>query len=681
MNGNLKYGDIAVSVIILVVILMIIIPLPPRVLDVMITLNISLSIMILLTTMFINKSLDFSIFPSLLLITTLFRLALNISSTRLILKDGYAGDVIQAFGSFVIGGNIVVGLIVFLIIIVVQFIVITRGAERVAEVAARFTLDAMPGKQMAIDADLNTGIINDAEAKRRRQEIQREADFYGAMDGASKFVKGDAIASIIITLINIIGGIVIGLVFNTGMDIAAVFNKYTILTVGDGLVSQIPALLVSTATGIIVTRAASDSNLGNDVLKQLLVQPRILMIASAFLFAMGLIGLPKLPNFIMAGIFGYLGYTLKQSYKVNELKETQAKGAKEAEEMKKIENVLPLVKVDPIELEFGYGLIPFADANQAGNLLDRVVMIRRQLALELGVVIPMVRLRDNIQLGNNEYAIKIRGNVVAKASVIPDSYLAMNPGGAKEDIMGIKTVEPVFGLPAIWISQSQIEKAEMSGYTVVDPTSVIATHLTEVLKRHIHEILTRQDVQQLIDNIRPDNNALIDELIPKNMSLGDVQKVLCNLLRERIPVRDMVTILETLADYSPIVKDVDLLTEYVRQSLKRTITGIYAVDNKIYAITLDPNLEKLIADSIKKTEMGSYLSLDPGKINAIVNNIAEGLKKFVSAEQQPVILTSPVIRPYVRQITEPVFRDLPVLSYNELLPEIAINVLWKVNVP
>ncbi|WP_026485903.1 flagellar biosynthesis protein FlhA [Caldanaerobius polysaccharolyticus] len=680
MSGRLKYGDITVSVIILVVVMMIIIPLPPHVLDVMITLNISISIMVLLTTMFINKSLDFSIFPSLLLITTLFRLALNISSTRLILKDGYAGDVIQAFGNFVIGGNLVVGLIVFLIIIVVQFIVITRGAERVAEVAARFTLDAMPGKQMAIDADLNTGIINEAEARRRRQEIQREADFYGAMDGASKFVKGDAIASIIITLINIIGGIVIGLVFNTGMDIMGVFQKYTLLTVGDGLVSQIPALLISTATGIIVTRAASDSNLGNDILKQLLVQPKILMIAAVLLAFMGLIGLPKLPNFIMAGIFGYLGYTLQQSYKVNEAKEVEAKSVKEAEEMRKIENVLPLVKVDPIELEFGYGLIPLTDVKQGGDLLDRIVMIRRQLALELGVVIPMIRLRDNIQLGSNEYTIKIRGNVVARAEVIPNNYLAMNPGGATEELVGIKTKEPAFGLPAVWISESQREKAEMAGYTVVDATSVIATHLTEVLKRHIHEIITRQDVQQLIDNIKSEDEALVNDLIPKNMSLGDVQKVLCNLLRERIPVRDMVTILETLADYSPHVKDVNVLTEYVRQSLRRTISNLFAVNNKIHAITLDPQLENLISDSVKKTELGSYLSLDPRTINAIVNSIAEGLKKFVFSEQQPVILTSPAIRPYVRQITEHVFRDIPVLSYNELLPEITVDVLWKVTV-
>lgn len=677
----MKFGETVVSVFIVLVIFVMIIPIPPFLLDVLITINLSLALIILLTTMFISKSLDFSVFPSILLITTVYRLALNIASTKLILGSGYAGEVIQTFGSFAIGNNIVVGFIAFLIIIIVQFIVITRGSERVAEVAARFTLDAMPGKQMAIDADLNTGVINDAEAKKRRTDIQREADFYGAMDGASKFVKGDAIASIIITVINIVGGIIIGMLFNKGMDITAILNKYTILTIGDGLVSQIPALLISTATGLVVTRAASESNLGTDVLKQLLSQPKVMYIAAVVLLFFAVIGLPRIPNILMAGLFGYLGYYLNKSVKIKNEKINMDTEKQQADDFKRVENVMPLLKVDPIELEFGYNLIPFADSNQGGDLLDRVVMIRRQCALELGVVVPMVRLRDDIlQLNNDEYIIKIRGNKVAGGTIMVDHFLAMNPGNVTEKINGIETTEPAFGVPALWIDNEEREKAESYGYTVVDPPSVIATHLTEIIKSHIYEIITRQDVQTLLDNIKDENKALIDELIPKVLKLGDIQKVLCNLLKERIPIRDMTTILETLSNYAEMTKDTDILTEYVRQALKRTITEIYTSGNKLYGMTLDQKTEKIISDSIKKTEMGTYLSLDPVTLNKIINNTAEGIKKFIAIGQRPVVLTSPIIRSQLKRIYEQSIKDLVVLSYNELLPEVSINVLWKVSI-
>jgi len=669
----MRFGDVIIVLAVIFVVMMIIIPLPSFLLDVLLTFNISLSLIILLTTMYIKESLDFSIFPSLLLLTTLLRLSLNISSTRLILRDAYAGKVIQTFGNFVVGGNPVIGFIIFIIIAIIQFIVITRGAERVAEVAARFTLDAMPGKQMAVDADLNAGLINDTEAKERRKKIQREADFYGAMDGASKFVKGDAIVGIIIIIVNIIGGLIVGVVMK-GYDFSTAINTYTLLTVGDGLVTQIPALLISTATGIIVTRAASESNLGKDVYKQLLSQPIVLFIAAGLLVVLGFVpGLPKLANFLMAGLFAYVGYSLRQAKLQIEKEENIKSREPKTEDIKRPESVLSLLQVETIELEFGYNIIPLVDVNQGGDLSDRIVMIRRQCALELGIIVPMIRLRDNIQLKPGEYVIKIKGIEVARGELMVDHYLAMAPDGAMEKIEGIPTKEPAFGLPALWITERDRERAEMLGYTVVDPSSIIATHLSEIIKRHAHEILTRQDVQILIDNIKESHSALIDELIPKLMTIGEIQKVLVNLLKENISIRDLVTILETLADYSRITKDIDLLTEYVRQSLCRYISKKYAPNGRMDVITLDSSLEKLLSESIHTSEHGSYIALEPSITQKIFNNLSKEVERIVGLGIQPIVLTAPLTRLYFKRLTSQLIPDLVVLSYNEILPSIEVH--------
>ncbi|MDD3839692.1 MAG: flagellar biosynthesis protein FlhA [Clostridia bacterium] len=676
----MKFGDIIISVVIVFIILLIIIPLNSVIMDILITFNMSIALMILLLTLYIKEPLEFSVFPSLLLITTLFRLALNISSTRLILRDGFAGGVIETFGSFVIGDNIIVGFVIFLIIIIVQFIVITKGAERVAEVAARFTLDAMPGKQMAIDADLNAGLIDDIEAKKRRKDIQREADFYGSMDGASKFVKGDAVVGIIITLINIIGGAIIGSMSGDGLTIAEIFDKYTRLTVGDGLVSQLPALLISTATGIIVTRAASDSNMSQDVIKQMMSQPLVLIISGALLFIIGSIkGLPHIPIYIIAALMIYMGITLNKNIKIAETEMQQVEQKEKADEMKKPENVMSLLKVDPIELEFGYSIIPLADSRQGGDLLDRVVMIRRQCAVDMGLIVPVIRLRDNIQLDPNEYLIKIKGIEVARGEVMIDRYLAMSPGNL-EEINGIDTIEPAFNLPAKWIEEKDREKAEILGYTVVDPPSVISTHLTEILKRHAHELIGRQEVSNLIDNVRETHPSLVEELVPKLLSLGEIQKVLANLLREKVPIRDIVTILETLADYAPITKDVDMLTEYVRQSLSRYITKNFIDSKTAEVITLNPAIEQQIMDNIKQTEHGSYLSMDPEITQKIIDNLAEQIERLNTLSGIPIILTSPIVRIYFKKIIEQVYPELTVLSYNEIEPGIEIKAVGMVNI-
>ncbi|MDK2836546.1 MAG: flagellar biosynthesis protein FlhA [Thermosediminibacterales bacterium] len=662
----LKFGDIIVALTVIATVVMMIIPLPTMILDVLLTFNITIALIILLISMYTLEPLQFSIFPSLLLLATLFRLALNISSTRLILLNGYAGKVISSFGQFVIGNNALVGFIIFLILVIIQFIVITKGAERVAEVAARFTLDGMPGKQMSIDADLNAGIIDEVEAQKRRRDIQREADFYGAMDGASKFVKGDAIAGIIITVINIIGGFITGMVIRN-MDFQEAVSHYTLLTVGDGLVSQIPALLISTATGIVVTRAASDSNLGQDLIKQILSYPKVIFISAGVLTFFGIIpGLPKLPFFILAFIMGFLGYTIHSvGSKETSENETELK-EKEIEELRKPENILSLLHIDPIEIEFGYGLIPLVDANQGGDLLDRVIMIRRQCAIDLGMIVPMIRLRDNIQLLPNEYKIKIKGIEVSKGELKPDSFLAMNPGFVEKEIEGIKTTEPAFGLPAVWISEEKKEEAETLGYTVVDPSSVIATHLTEVIKRHAHELLGRQEVQTLVDNLKETYPAVVEELIPKQMSIGEIQKVLANLLKEGVPIRDLVTIFETLADFSIITKDTDILTEYVRQALSRVITKKFIEGNKVEVLTLDQQVEQLIKESIKQTEHSSYLSINPNISQKIFDSLSEQIDKFAKIGQQPIVLTAPVIRLYFKRLTESFLPNLIVLSYNEL---------------
>lgn len=673
-----RYSDI-IAIAIIAIIMLIVIPVPTSLVDILITMNISLSLVIFLLSMYIKEPLQFSIFPTILLITTLFRLSLNFSTTRLILGKGYAGKVVNAFGNFVTGSNAVVGFIMFLILVVVQFIVITKGSERVAEVSARFTLDAMPGKQMAIDADLNSGLINELEAKERRKKIQKEADFYGAMDGASKFVKGDAIAGVIITLINITAGFAIGML-QMDLSFTEALSKFTILTIGDGLVSQIPALLISIAAGMVVTRAASESDLGTDIITQLLSEPKVLYIAAGALLVLAFTGLPPIPNIILSFFLAFMGYSLHRTIKSTQKEEEIKAQDIEVEEIRKPENVMTLLQVDPIELEFGYGIIPLADMNQGGDLLDRVVMIRRQCALELGLIVPVIRLRDNIQLKPNDYIIKIKGVEVASGELMFDNYLAMNPGTADGELDGIKTTEPAFGLPAVWINESQKERAEMMGYTVVDPPSVIATHLTEIIKNHAHELLGRQDVQRLVDNIKESYPALVEDVLPKMLSIGDIQKVLANLLKEGISIRDMVTIMETLADYAPVTKDSDMLTEYVRQSMRRSITRRFITDMQVKVVTLDAILEQTIMDSLQQTEYGSYLNMEPGAAQRIITNLLKELQKFTSAGEQPIVLASPVVRLYFKRMTEQVAPGLVVLSYNELDPSVEVQSVGVVSI-
>ncbi|MCH5186386.1 MAG: flagellar biosynthesis protein FlhA, partial [Oscillospiraceae bacterium] len=650
-------------------------PLNTVLLDILLVVNITIALTILITTLYINEPLEMSIFPPLLLLTTIFRLALNISSTRLILGNGGdAGTVIETFGHFVIGDNIVVGVVIFLIIIVIQFLVITRGSERVSEVAARFTLDAMPGKQMSIDADLNTGIIDEREAKERREKIQKEADFYGSMDGASKFVKGDATVSIIITCINIIGGIVIGMLSGTGMTGSEIVRVYTLATVGDGLVSQLPALLISTATGIVVTRSASDNDMGKDISKAFTTHPFVLMITGGMLVFLSLIpGLPKIP-IIVTGIFLIgLGYTVNRRMRFNFDMELQRDQEMKAQEIRKPENIVTLLNVDPIEMEFGYSIIPLADVNKGGDLLDRVVMIRRQCAMELGVIIPPIRLRDNIQLEPSEYVVKVKSIEVARGSVMVDRYLAMNSSNSDKEVVGIETVDPAFGLPALWVDNTEREKAEMYGYTIVDPPSVIATHLTEVVKRYSYELLGRQDVQLLLDNLREKQPALVDDVVPSAVTVGDLQKILSNLLREGISIRDLGTILETLGDYGDKIHDTEILTEYVRQGLRRAITQKYAPERSVRVITVAPHLEQTIMDSIQRSDQGSYLSLEPQMIHNIFKSLREALEKVMSFGIQPVVLTAPQIRVHFKHLTEQMAPDLVVLSYGELEQNIEIQ--------
>jgi flagellar biosynthesis protein FlhA len=674
----MKFRDASVPILFIVVILMFILPIPDFLLDFLLAINIIISAIILLNSVYLTEPLQLSIFPSLVVMTTLYRLSLNVSTSKLILGKGEAGRVIEGFGRFVGQDNLVVGFIMFFIIMIVNFMVITKGSERVAEVAARFTLDAMPGKQMAIDADLNSGLISEAEAKERRLKIQREADFYGAMDGASKFVKNDAVAGIIITFLNIIGGLVIGMVMR-GEDLSYALGTYTVLTIGDGLVSQVPALMISSATSFIVTRAASDSNISQDLLKQVFSNYKVMFIASGLSFILSFF-LARIPFLLLAATLAFIGYTLmKQQEEVQKQEEVKIE-ENEVEEIRKPENVVSLLQVDPIELEFGYGIIPMADANQGGDLLDRVVMIRRQLALEMGMIVPVIRLRDNIQLNPNEYVIKIKGVEVSQGEMMPDHYLAMNSGLAENDIEGIKTKEPAFGLPAVWITESQRDKAEMFGYTVVDPPSVISTHLTEVIKKYAHELMGRQEVQTLVDNIKQSYPAIVEELIPKIMTLGEIQKVLANLLKEGVSIRDLVTIFETLADYAPVTHDSDMLTEYVRQALGRAISKKFITDNRSNVITLDPKLEQMIMDSVQKTDTGSYLTLEPGTANTIINNLSKQVQKLVQLGQQPVVLASPVVRLYFKRMTEQVIPGLIVLSYNELDPSVEIESAGTISV-
>ncbi|WP_188068690.1 flagellar biosynthesis protein FlhA [Brevibacillus brevis] len=676
-----KFKEIGTILFVISIVVMMVIPLPSALLDLLLILNISLALTILLVSMYTKETLEFSIFPTVLLITTLFRLALNVSTTRNILSHGEGGKVIETFGSFVVGGNQVVGFVVFLILIIIQFIVITKGSERVAEVAARFTLDAMPGKQMSIDADLNAGMITEADARVRRKKIENEADFYGAMDGASKFVKGDAIAGIIIFIVNIIGGFIIGMLIHD-MSFAESASRFTTMSVGDALVSQIPALLISTAAGIIVTRSTSGEGLGEDIVKQMFSFPRLLYIVAGCMLLLGLftpIGiLPVLP---VGGIMAFAAWKMEKNQKMEIQESADKVEEQQMEEVRSPESVVNLLQVDPIEFEFGYGLIPLADVKQGGDLLDRVIMIRRQIALEMGIVVPVIRIRDNIQLRPNEYMIKIKGNQVAKGEIMLDHYLAMSPGIEDDSIVGIETVEPAFGLPALWVTEENKEIAELSGYTVVDPPSVVATHLTEVIKRHAHELLGRQETRALIDNVRETAPVLVDELIPSMLAIGDVQKVLQKLLREKVSVRNLHVILEALADQAMYTKDPDVLTEYVRQAMARQITLQFTEPGQpLRVLTAGAGLEKAISERVEQSEQGSYLAMDPETSQRIFQNMSTEVSKMINSGQQPIILSSPAVRMYLRQLVDRMMPDVPVLSYSELEPHVEVQSVGMVNI-
>lgn len=664
---KIKKNDLFIGIYLLAAVLFFIISIPSWLLDILLAINILVAMVVLFNSLFAKEVLDMASFPTMLLFTTIFRISLNVSSTKLILKNGDAGKVVDTFGKFVGGGNLVIGIIIFIILIIVQFIVINKGSERVAEVTARFTLDAMAGKQMAIDSDLNTGAITDKEAAERRKKLQQENSFFGSMDGATKYVKGDVTAGLIITGINLVGGIVMGMVYG-GLSINDALSKYTILTIGDGLSSQIPSLLISLATGILVTKASSDGELGDEIVGQLFSMDRVLIMVGAALSVLGI--LTPLPWYIFVPLGAALiFYGRKLGTKAGEAKieESAEQEENEAQEIRKPENVVSLLNVDPIELEFGYGIIPLADVNQGGDLLDRVVMIRRQIALELGAVVPIIRLRDNIQLNPNQYVIKIKGIQVSEGEILFDHYMAMNPGYVEEEITGIPTFEPSFHLPAIWITESQRERAESLGYTVVDPPSIIATHLTEVIRQHIAELLTRQDVQNLINNIKDNNSTLIDELVPKLMGIGEIQKVLQNLLEEGISIRDLVTILETLADHAAVTRDPDILTEYARQGLKRAISSKYfTVGEVTNVVTVDPAIEQEIMNSVKNTEQGSYLSLDPERSKKIVEALGNELKKLEDMGKNPIVITSPIVRMYFRNLAKDYYKDIIVISYNEV---------------
>lgn len=667
--------DVVIAFGVIGIVLMIIIPLPKIMLDLLLALNITISIVIILITMFTTNVLQLSVFPTLLLVTTLFRLGLNISSTRLILTEADAGTIVSAFGDFVIRGNYVVGIIIFLIIIVIQFMVITNGAGRVSEVSARFTLDAMPGKQMSIDADLNSGMIDDAMAKKRRQDLQAEADFYGAMDGASKFVKGDAIAGIIVTIINIIGGIIIGVMFN-GMDAGTAAQTYTKLTVGDGLVSQVPALLISTASGILVTRSGNDETFGDTVSNQLTAFPVATGIASAVMLFLGLVpNMPKIPFFVAAVAMGGLTYLL---YKEDAAKQVEEVITEEEEimqqERKEPENVMNLISVEAMEVEIGYGLIPLADESSGGDLLQRIASVRRQCAIEMGIVVQPIRIRDNLQLKTNEYIIKIRGTKVVSSELMPSMLLCMDPTGENSDLPGIKTIEPTFGLPAVWINKDQREDAEIKGLTVVDPTTVMVTHLTETIKNHSYELLGRQEVKLIVDNAKEKYSAVVEELIPDLLTIGELQKVLQNLLREKVPIKDIVTIMESLADNARNTRDLEVLTEYVRFSLSRTICNTVVDENRtINVVTLDPVIEDIVANNIQKSVQGSFPTVDPDTTTKILGAIKDTVESVYFYNNQPIILVSPNIRPVFRKLIEMVFPQIMIISLNEVPNDVQIN--------
>ena len=683
-NNITKNTDVVFALMVVGIIVMFIIPLPTVLLDMLLAANITFSMVVILVSIYTTEPLDLSVFPSLLLFATLFRLGLNVSTTRLILGQGYAGEIILSFGNFVVGGNYVVGLIIFLILVIIQFVVITKGAERVAEVAARFTLDAMPGKQMSIDADLNAGVIDEHEAKREREKIRREADFYGAMDGASKFVKGDAIAGIIITFINIVAGLVIGML-QQDMGFSQAAQTYVLLTVGDGLVSQIPALLISTATGMVVTRAASDNNMGNEMTEQLLKQPKALFIAAGVLLVLGFVpGLPTIPFLVLAIFIATMGYLIIRTAQVEapEQKEKEKKpelSPEEKQEMKEQE-IKQLIKVDKLEIEVGYNLISLVLPEQGGEFLDRVANIRKQIAMDLGIILPPVRIVDNLQLQPNIYKIKLQGVKISEYQLYADKYLAMDPGDTFEDIDGIETEEPAFGTPAIWIEAEQRERAEMANYTVVDPGSVMATHLTEIIKSHAYELLGREEVKKLIDNVKEENEAVVDELMPDLMNLGEIQKILQNLLWENIPIKNLVLILETLADHAGRTQDQTILTEYVRQGLSRQISNQFTDENNnLNVFTIDPQKEEKLANSLEQSDQGNYLSLEPAEAQNLINNIVQQAKQLLEQGDEPILLTSPMIRRPIKEMVHRTFSDLTVLSFNELESDVDLQVQGVVN--
>jgi flagellar biosynthesis protein FlhA len=676
-----RQADVAIAAMVILIIGMMVIPLPPALLSLLIVANIGVAITILLIAMYTQEVLEFSIFPALLLLVTLFRLAINVASTRLILLGADAGAVIESFGHFVVGGSIVVGIVVFLILLVVQFVVITNGAGRVAEVAARFTLDAMPGKQMSIDADLNAGLINEAEARRRREQISAEADFYGAMDGASKFVKGDAIAGLIIVSINLVGGIAIGMAQN-GMSAGDAVSTYSLLTIGDGLVSQIPALLISTATGIIVTRASSDLHLGGDIGRQLFSNPRALFIVSAVLAGFGFVpGLPLSPFLVLAAIMGGTGYLVQSRQRASAEAEAGAIEEERAQDESSVDSVMSVLHVDPLEVEVGYGLIPLVDESHGGHLLHRITIMRRQIATEFGIVVPMIRIRDNLELPAQAYVVKLRGIEIGSGELMPNRFLAMNSGLATEEIEGDETTEPAFGLPARWISEREKQRAELLGYTVVDPPSVLITHLSELTRRHAPELLSRQDVQTLLNNLKADYPTVVEELIPGVLTVGEVQSVLQQLLAEGVSIRDLVTIAETLADRGRQTKDTEALTEAVRAALARQITVQHrARDGQLHAITLHPVMERHLASSLQQTDAGSALAIEPALMQGLLTEIARQMERGAAAGQQPVLLTSSRIRRPLRRLTERSLPGLPVLAFNEIASEVEVRAIGTVEV-
>jgi flagellar biosynthesis protein FlhA len=674
-----KNSEILAGLGVVGIVVLMILPLHSMILDLLLSFNITIAIIILLVSMYIMRPLDLSSFPSILLLATLFRLSLNVASTRIILLHGSegtmaAGKVIKAFGNFVVGGNYVVGCIIFLVLVIINLIVITKGSGRIGEVAARFTLDAMPGKQMSIDADLNAGLIDEGEAKERRRQISREADFYGAMDGASKFVKGDAVAGIIITLINIIGGLTIG-VFQNGMSFSDAAQNYTLLTIGDGLVTQIPALIISTSAGIVVSRAGAEKRLGSSIASELLMQPRAIAMAAAVLFAFALVpGLPGIPFFILAILAGSVAYLLLQAEKANIEEDKHAQA-----EVKPVENIDSLPPLDILSLEVGYGLIPLVDMQQNGELLARIKSTRRQIAQDTGIIVPPIHIQDNIQLKSGEYSISLKGNEVGRGEMMVNNYLAMDPGTAEVEIDGIPTTEPTFGLPAFWIRGDVKEETLSKGYTVVDNATVLITHLTDVIKRNAHELLGRQEAQKLLDNLKGNYPKVVEELVPNLLPLGAVVKVLQNLLKEQIPIRDLLTILETIGDWAPMTKDIDTLTEHVRHSLSRTITNIYQTEEgNIPVIALDQNAEKAISDSIQKTDQGSYLSLEPEDAQNIMNSLAKMTERFSTINQQPIVLCSAQIRSHFKKFIDRFIPNLVVLSYNDIVSSARIQSLGTV---